>query len=125
MKASGKFGGGFWNAPGGKIKAEESPQDAAKREVLEETGLSVRTLENIGYLEFFFGPGKKRPDWTAEVFLTTEFAGEVRESEEGRLEWFSKDNLPMNQMWQDDKYLAAVVNSREEIPRKIRILRRL
>ena len=114
LKASGKFGGGFWNAPGGKIKDGESPQDAARREVLEETGLSVGAIENIGYLEFFFGPEKTRPDWTAEVFLTAEFAGELRESDEGRLEWISKENLPMDQMWQDDKYwLPLLIEGRK------------
>ncbi|MDA4111019.1 MAG: NUDIX domain-containing protein, partial [Thaumarchaeota archaeon] len=50
LKASGKFGGGFWNAPGGKIKNRETPEDAVRREVLEETGLSVGQLEKAGFL---------------------------------------------------------------------------
>jgi len=104
LKASGKFGGGLWNAPGGKIIEGETSQDAAKREVFEETGLTVTHLDKLGFLEFFFGPGKSKPDWTAEVFTTTEFSGEQRESTEGKLEWFSKDKLPMDQMWEDDQY---------------------
>jgi len=104
LKATGKFGGGLWNAPGGKIKDGESPQDAAKREVFEETGLTVDDVDKLGFLEFYFGPGKSRPDWTAEVFTSREFSGELRESSEGRLEWFSKDKLPIDQMWEDDKY---------------------
>lgn len=104
LKAKGRFGGGFWNAPGGKIARGESAEQAVKREVLEETGLTVGRVENMGHLEFYFGPGKERPDWIAEVFLTTEFCGEICESEEGRLEWFSKDKLPITQMWEDDQY---------------------
>jgi 8-oxo-dGTP diphosphatase len=104
LKKSGKFGGGFWNGPGGKIKNGESSENAARREVLEETGLSIGTLEKMGYLEFFFGPGKAKPDWTAEVFLTREFSGYLCESDEGKLWWFTKDSLPMDQMWQDDRY---------------------
>jgi 8-oxo-dGTP pyrophosphatase MutT (NUDIX family) len=104
LKASGRFGGGFWNAPGGKIKEGESPEDAAMREVFEETGLKLESLEKVGSLEFYFGGGKQRPDWTAEVFVSTQFEGELRESEEGKLEWFPKEKLPMDRMWEDDKY---------------------
>ena len=104
LKANGRFGGGFWNAPGGKIAEGESAEQAARREVFEETGLAVDRLENMGHLDFYFGSGKGRPDWAAEVFLTADFRGEIRESEEGRLEWFSKEKLPIDQMWEDDRY---------------------
>ncbi len=33
--------GGFWEFPGGKIEEDESPQKAAERECLEETGIDV------------------------------------------------------------------------------------
>lgn len=35
---------GLWEFPGGKIEANESPEDAAVRECLEETGLEVRVV---------------------------------------------------------------------------------
>ena len=114
LKASGRFGGGFWNAPGGKIDEGESSEDAAKREVFEETGLTVIHLKKMGSLEFFFGPGKSRPDWTAEVFVTSKFSGEQRESKEGRLEWFSKEKLPLGQMWEDDKYWLPMLVAGEK-----------
>jgi 8-oxo-dGTP diphosphatase len=31
-----------WVPPGGKVEADETPQDAARRELLEETGISTR-----------------------------------------------------------------------------------
>ena len=104
LKASGRFGGGFWNAPGGKIELGESPEEAARREVREETGLIVNSLDRMGYLEFYFGAGKERPDWTAQVFACEDFSGELKESEEGKLQWTPSDKLPMDQMWEDDKY---------------------
>lgn len=34
--------GGLWEFPGGKLRKEETPDDAAAREVLEETGVVAR-----------------------------------------------------------------------------------
>ena len=44
--------GGFWEFPGGKLEAGESPERCAEREVLEEVGVVVhalRTREPIRY----------------------------------------------------------------------------
>jgi 8-oxo-dGTP diphosphatase len=38
--------GGFWEFPGGKVVSGESPEEAARRECLEETGLEVRVTGN-------------------------------------------------------------------------------
>lgn len=104
LKAQGKFGGGFWNAPGGKIEDGETSEAAVVREVKEETGLLVHQLEKMGLLEFYFGPEKTRPDWTAEVFLSSNFTGLLVESSEGQLEWFEENKLPLDKMWEDDHY---------------------
>ena len=62
-KAKG-FGAGKWNAPGGKIEPNEKPLEAAKREVLEETGLVVRP-KKYGIIEFFCGD---KLEWLVHVF---------------------------------------------------------
>jgi len=41
----GRFGFGKWNGLGGHIEKGENPIEAAKREVLEESGISIRNLE--------------------------------------------------------------------------------
>ena len=43
---------GFWLAPGGKIEANEPPHEAARREVIEETGLELTNLHLQGLLSF-------------------------------------------------------------------------
>lgn len=42
-------GHGTWSLPGGWLEAEETPEIAAAREVLEETGVQVRITERMGF----------------------------------------------------------------------------
>lgn len=105
LKSKGRFGEGYWNAPGGKIESEETPEQAAKREVIEETGLIPLKLQNVGFLEFYFGERKKIPDWAAEVFVCTEHEGDITETTlEGELRWFHRNEIPYDRMWADDRY---------------------
>lgn len=39
-----------WSTPGGSIDVDEVPEDAARREVLEETGLTIRIDEIVTVL---------------------------------------------------------------------------
>lgn len=96
------FGMGKWNGFGGKVKDGEDIIEAAKREVLEETGVPVENLEPSGKLEFNF---EGNPD-TIEVnlFRAMDFNGEPVESEEMRPQWFDVGGIPYDEMWPDDRH---------------------
>ena len=94
-------GEGLYNGPGGKVEKNESIEECAIREVKEETRIDIQNVEKIGELEFIFG---QDPFMFVHVFTTSEFSGEIEETEEARPEWFSIENIPLNEMWPDDKY---------------------
>jgi len=102
-KSAGRFGEGKWNGPGGKVQPGETPLECIVREVREETGLRVSGLTLHGAIDFYFGE-KEASDWRVHVFSTSTFTGMPKPSEEGELAWFSYDEVPYAEMWQDDLY---------------------
>jgi 8-oxo-dGTP diphosphatase len=103
-KPKGLLGEGKWNAPGGKVLPNEEPKTCVVREVFEETKLIVKNTEEVGLLYFHNNSQRVSPIWTVHVFLTHEFEGVPMGGREGRLEWFSIDALPFDEMWEDDHY---------------------
>jgi 8-oxo-dGTP diphosphatase len=104
LKNPGRFGEGKWNGAGGKLLPGESPEAGVFREVLEETGLTLRSVTLHGVLDFYFGE-KPEPDWVVHVFSSSDFSGEPLEaSEEGVLRWFRFEEVPYDRMWEDDLY---------------------
>jgi len=114
-KAEGRFGGGKWNAPGGKIKTFETPIRAVIREVREETGLKVSNVSQVGILTFLEEDGKDKIGkfFTVHVFKAGAYSGEMRNSPEGKLKWFDTDSIPYDGMWEDDTvWFPAVLNDK-------------
>lgn len=101
MKKRG-FGAGRWNGFGGKVSAEETIENAAKREMREESGVEVVNLDKVGILDFEF---KGNPEiLEVHIFKSKDFSGEPVESEEMKPQWFHIDELPFDDMWPDDRH---------------------
>jgi len=102
-KSAGLFGGGKWNGLGGKMRPTESPEQACIREIYEESGLQVSNLKRHGALKFWFG-NTNEPAILCYVFSTKSFKGQIREGQEGFLHWTSFDDVPYEEMWEDDRH---------------------
>lgn len=99
MKKRG-FGVGKWNGFGGKVQPGEDIEAAARRELLEESGLTVDALEKIGNIKFEFVGETQLLD--VHIFRADAYNGEPTESDEMRPQWFETDKIPFSQMWADD-----------------------
>ncbi|KAM8824146.1 oxidized purine nucleoside triphosphate hydrolase [Synchiropus picturatus] len=94
------FGEGKWNGFGGKVQCGETIEQAARRELLEESGLTVDALEKVGNIKFEFVGETQLLD--VHVFRADSYNGDPTESEEMRPQWFDRDKIPFSQMWADD-----------------------
>ncbi|RIH86167.1 Diadenosine hexaphosphate hydrolase [Calidithermus terrae] len=93
---------GFWGLPGGAMEPGESFEEAARREVFEETGLTVGELVLLtlysGAELFYEYPHGDQIYNVGAIFLTREVSGEPKaDADETReLRYFSIPELPMN-----------------------------
>ena len=94
---------GKWNAPGGKIDPGETSDECAVREVFEETGLNIKNLKSHGPLGFHMD-GKEELSFTVHLFSTRSFEGKARSTDEGEVKWFGTDEIPYEEMWDEDRY---------------------
>ena len=82
---------GFYSFPGGHIQVGEEIEDAAIREVLEETGIEVHRVEPVVIMPYEGGMD--------HIFQTFDWQGEPRICEPEKcsaMGWFSPFDLPDN-----------------------------
>ncbi len=101
MKKRG-LGVGRWNGFGGKVEQGEAIEEAAKREVMEESGIKVTDLEKAGVVTFEFEDDTASAE--AHIFRSCNFTGEPLETDEMKPQWFDENSLPLEQMWTSDTY---------------------
>jgi len=96
------FGAGKVNGVGGKVEEGEPLEEAARREVLEEVGLTVRNVHHRGVLHFY--SSDHVPDWVVHVFVADSYEGEVSGSDEAEPLWVPLGSIPFSEMWEDDRH---------------------
>jgi 8-oxo-dGTP diphosphatase len=93
------LGAGKINAPGGRLEAGETPEQAAVRETEEEIGVTPLEPTYHGALRFEFVDGYKLE---AHVFISRAYRGEPIETAEATPIWFALPDIPFDEMWADD-----------------------
>jgi ADP-ribose pyrophosphatase YjhB (NUDIX family) len=80
-----------WNIPGGGVESGESPVDAIRREVKEETGLDVGSMRLVGVYN------KEGQNDIVFCFVCTIVGGAITLNDEAdKIEYFDMDKIPKN-----------------------------
>ncbi|KAI8379073.1 NUDIX hydrolase domain-like protein [Radiomyces spectabilis] len=105
MKKRG-FGMNKYNGFGGKLEPGETIEEAAYRELLEESYIKAKDMKHVGINLFTFENNPIAME--VHVFVTLNYEGTPLETEEMRPEWFSYDAIPYDQMWTDDRFWLPI-----------------
>lgn len=92
---------GKWNGLGGKLEPGESPEECMRREVFEESGLTVKKAQLKGFLTW--PQFDEEDDWYAFVYVVTEFSGEPKASDEGELQWIADEEIMALNLYEGDR----------------------
>ena len=97
-----------WIGIGGKLEEGESPYDCVRREVLEETGLTLiepKLRAIITFVSNEFGTQYMN------LFTADKFVGTLKECcDEGVLEWIEKDKIYSMPLWEGDKIFHRLLD---------------
>ena len=91
----GSHGSGTWSFPGGHLEPGETPEDAIKREAIEETGLEIFDLECGPWTNDIF---KDEGKHYITIFFFAKTNGEPRLIEPDKCkgwEWFTGEDIPL------------------------------
>jgi 8-oxo-dGTP diphosphatase len=102
-----------WSFPKGKLELGETFEDAAQREVLEETGFSCRLIRFIGHTEYI--DRKSRPKVVAYWVMSAEAGSFAPNEEVDELRWMGLQAASGLLSYERDRELLAVVGAADQV----------
>ena len=100
---------------GGHIENGETKEEACIREIKEETGLTVHSLEYAGEILFV----NDNYEEMMYIFKTNDFSGELIECDEGTLQWVPIDKVLDLNLWEGDRKFLPKLRNGEFIKMKL------
>lgn len=95
-----------WIGVGGKCEEDESPEECARREAFEETGLTLGALHYHGIVTFV---SSEYEGEYMHLFSCKDFSGDVKECNEGDLVWVPKKDVPELPSWEGDRIFLKLM----------------
>lgn len=96
---------------GGHIEEGESPLDCIKREVKEETDLTLNSARYRGHITFVMGDETEY----AHLFTSEDFTGTLNtDCSEGELSWVDIDKVLDLNLWEGDRVFLKLLNERQD-----------
>ena len=99
-----------WIGVGGKFEDGESPEECLLREVEEETGFTLTDYRYRGIITFV---AEGWPTEYIHLFTAAGWTGEMRECDEGDLEWVPKEKVYDLPIWEGDKLFFRLIEDPE------------
>lgn len=94
--------------PGGHIEENEPLTDAIIREVSEETGLTIKNPIMCGIYDWIQDDGTR---YFVFLYRASEFTGELRSSDEGKVEWIKKTDFSSQPLAHGMEAVFEIINN--------------
>lgn len=109
VKKVGDINKDKWIGIGGHCEEGESPEDCVAREVREETGLELTGMRYCGIVTFVSDSCEGE---YMHLFHSDSFTGELKDCDEGTLEWVSIAKLNNLEHWKGDEIFLDLIARR-------------